>query len=254
MTSRPCCSRAASTNGHASGPPAHLETVSGRAPSTRPAGSASTRVASLGTHLVSRIQSCGAAKVGTVTTAEPTPRAPAGAGFSASDRTFVLAPKALLQRTTWTAACDRRPSSSCPRRMRARGAAGPGRGPRARRLVPAGRELRLAGAVPRDLRPHWSPSCSRPRTSRGWRASAPSTWPPTASCTPRFGRARAAPRRGPDPGRGGGGRPGGLRGGDGGRRRCGHPDPCRHPAHRHAGTPRSREIAELAGAAPRARR
>ena len=52
-------------------------------------------------------------------------------------------------------------------------------------LVRRGGRLRLAGALPRDLRPHRRGDAERRRRSPGWPASAWRTWPPTASCTPR---------------------------------------------------------------------
>ena len=56
---------------------------------------------------------------------------------------------------------------------------------RAAALVRRGRRLRLAGALPGDLRPHRRASCRPARRSPGSPASAPRTWPRTASSTPR---------------------------------------------------------------------
>ena len=62
---------------------------------------------------------------------------------------------------------------------------------RAGRVVPRGRPLGLAGAVPGDVRAHRRRHADRRRHSSGWRPSAPRTWPPTGSSTPRCASPRS---------------------------------------------------------------
>ena len=71
---------------------------------------------------------------------------------------------------------------------------------RARRLVPGRRRLRLAGALPGDVRAHRRRSCRPRRRCTGSPPSAPRTWPPTGWSTPRCGsRPELHLERGADP-------------------------------------------------------
>ena len=56
---------------------------------------------------------------------------------------------------------------------------------RPRHLVQPGRQAQRPRALPRDLRPHRRRDAAPRRHRAGGRPSAPRTWPPTASCTPR---------------------------------------------------------------------
>ena len=85
--------------------------------------------------------------------------------------------------TTSTVACAPRRSSSSPPRSATTLPAGDADS--ARPLVRGVRRLRLAGALPRDLRPHGRGDADGGRHRAGSPASASRTWPPTASSTPR---------------------------------------------------------------------
>ena len=88
--------------------------------------------------------------------------------------------------TTSTVGCAPRPSSSSPARS-ATTSCPPTDVDELQRLVRGRCRLRVAGALPRDVRPHRRRDADPAPRCAGWRASAPRTWPPTVSSTPRCG-------------------------------------------------------------------
>ena len=93
--------------------------------------------------------------------------------------------------TISTAGCGRRPSSSSPARPAT--TAFPTTTPTswARWFRERGR-LRIAGALSGDVRAHRRRHADPRRARSGWRPSAPRTWPPTASSTPRSASRRSS--------------------------------------------------------------
>ena len=176
-----------------------------------------------------------------MTTAEPAPAPPAGAPFSASDGTFVLAPKALLH--------DHLDGGLRPQSVLELAA-------EIGHELPADNAEALGDLVP-GRRSNWAPSERYLETFDHTVAvmQSPATWtgreecarPGGGRCRVRrgAGRPRAAPRGGARPGRGGRGRPGGLRARAGPPPRPAPRSASAHP-HRPAARRPQPEIAELA--------